>query len=46
MLEIGDGQAEKVIDLAEKYSFSPLGVREDLAGTPRAVLLRWEGRCK
>jgi len=46
VLEIGDGQAEKVIDLAEKYSFSPLGVREDLADTPRAVLLRWEGRCK
>jgi release factor glutamine methyltransferase len=43
VLEIGDGQAEKVLDLGVKSGFLPLGVREDLAGTPRAVLLRWEG---
>jgi len=43
VLEIGDGQAEKVLDLGEESGFSPLGVRDDLAGTPRAVLLRWEG---
>jgi release factor glutamine methyltransferase len=43
VLEIGDGQAERVLDLGEKSGFSPLGVRDDLAGTPRAVLLRWEG---
>jgi release factor glutamine methyltransferase len=43
VLEIGDGQAEKVLDLGEKHGFSPRGVRDDLAGTPRAVLLRWEG---
>jgi release factor glutamine methyltransferase len=43
VLEIGDGQAERVLDLGEKHGFSPLGVRDDLAGTPRAVLLRWEG---
>ena len=43
VLEIGDGQAEKVLDLGAKHGFSPLGVRDDLAGTPRAVLLRWEG---
>ena len=43
VLEIGDGQAEKVLDLGETSGFSPLGVRDDLAGTPRAVLLRWEG---
>jgi release factor glutamine methyltransferase len=43
VLEIGDGQAEKVLDLGEKHGFSPLGVRDDLAGTPRAVLLRREG---
>jgi release factor glutamine methyltransferase len=42
VLEIGDGQAEKVLDLGEKRGFSPFGVRDDLAGTPRAVLLRWE----
>jgi len=43
VLEIGDGQAERVLDLGEQHGFSPLGVRDDLAGTPRAVLLRWEG---
>jgi release factor glutamine methyltransferase len=43
VLEIGDGQAEKVLDLGEKHGFSSLGVRDDLAGTPRAVLLRREG---
>jgi release factor glutamine methyltransferase len=42
VLEIGDGQAEKVLNLGESAGFSPLSVREDLAGTPRAVLLRWE----
>ena len=42
VLEIGDGQAEKVLDLGERHSFSPIGVRKDLAGTPRAVLMRWE----
>jgi release factor glutamine methyltransferase len=43
VLEIGDRQAEKVLDLGETSGFSPLGVCDDLAGTPRAVLLRWEG---
>jgi release factor glutamine methyltransferase len=42
VLEIGEGQAEKVQDLGSRYGFVPLGVRNDLAGTPRAVLLRWE----
>jgi release factor glutamine methyltransferase len=42
VLEIGDGQAEKVLDLGQRSRFSPLGVRDDLAGTPRAVLLRWK----
>jgi release factor glutamine methyltransferase len=41
VLEIGEGQAEKVQDLGSKSGFLPLGVRNDLAGTPRAVLLRW-----
>ena len=44
VLEIGDGQAGKVMNLGESMSFSPVSVRDDLAGTPRAVLLRWEGR--
>ncbi len=43
VLEIGDGQAERVLDLGKSSGFSTLGVRNDLAGTPRAVLLRWEG---
>ena len=42
VLEIGEGQAEKVQDLGSKSGFVPRGVRNDLAGTPRAVLLRWE----
>jgi len=42
VLEIGDEQAEKVQDLGRKFGFEPLGVRNDLAGTPRAVLLTWE----
>jgi release factor glutamine methyltransferase len=42
VLEIGDGQAGKVQDLGRKFGFEPLGVRNDLAGTPRVVLLRWE----
>ena len=41
VLEIGEDQAEKVQDLGSKSGFVPLGVRNDLAGTPRAVLLRW-----
>jgi release factor glutamine methyltransferase len=42
VLEIGEGQTEKVQHLGSRYGFVPLGVRNDLAGTPRAVLLRWE----
>ena len=42
VLEIGEGQAEKVQDLGSISGFVPLGVRNDLAGTPRVVLLRWE----
>jgi release factor glutamine methyltransferase len=41
VLEIGEGQAEKVQDLGTKSGFVPLGVRNDLTATPRAVLLRW-----
>jgi release factor glutamine methyltransferase len=42
VLEIGDDQAERVLDLGEQSGFIPLGIRDDLAGTPRAVLLRWK----
>ena len=31
-----------MLDLGQRLGFSPLGVRNDLAGTPRAVLLRWD----
>lgn len=41
VLEIGEGQAGKVQDLGDRSGFVPLGVSNDLAGTPRAVLLRW-----
>lgn len=41
VLEVGDGQAEAVLDLGRKAGFAPLGTHPDLAGTHRAVLLRW-----
>jgi len=43
VLEVGDGQGEAVLELGESAGFASLGLREDLAGTPRAALLRWEG---
>jgi release factor glutamine methyltransferase len=42
VLEIGDGQAEAVMNLGRRAGFVPLDTRLDLAGTPRAVLLRRE----
>jgi release factor glutamine methyltransferase len=44
VLEVGDGQAEAVLNLGSRAGFLPLGIRRDLAGTPRAVLLRREQR--
>lgn len=41
ILEVGDGQAEAVLELGRGAGYEPLGTRLDLAGTPRAVLLRW-----
>ena len=43
VLEVGEGQGESVLDLGKGAGFVPLGLRKDLAGSPRAVLLRWEG---
>ena len=43
VLEVGDGQGWTVLDLGREAGFVPLGLREDLAGTPRTALLRWEG---
>lgn len=44
VLEVGDGQAGRVLDLGRLAGFVPRGVRPDLAGTPRVVLLEWGGR--
>jgi release factor glutamine methyltransferase len=43
VLEIGDNQAEAVLELGKQAGFVPLETRADLAGTPRAVLLRRDG---
>jgi release factor glutamine methyltransferase len=43
VLEVGDGQAEAVLDLGERAGFAPVVLREDLTRTARAALLRWEG---
>jgi release factor glutamine methyltransferase len=42
ILEVGDGQADAVLELGGRAGLTPLGTRPDLAGTPRAVLLHWE----
>jgi release factor glutamine methyltransferase len=42
VVEVGDGQADAVLELGSRAGFVPLGSRPDLAGTPRGVLLRWE----
>ena len=44
VLEVGDGQAGAVLRVGEKHGFEPLGVRPDLTGAERAVVLRWTGR--
>ncbi len=40
VLEVGDGKADAVLELGSRAGFTPIGSRTDLAGTPRAVLLR------
>lgn len=42
VLEVGDGQASAVLEVGYRAGFLTLGTRPDLAGTPRAVLLRRE----
>jgi release factor glutamine methyltransferase len=42
VLEVGDGQADAVLELGSRAGFTPLDSRRDLAGVSRAVLLRWE----
>lgn len=41
VLEMGDGQAEDVLELGWCAGYVPLGTHADLAGSTRAVLLRW-----
>ena len=41
VLEVGDGQAAEVIEIGRRAGYTTLGMYPDLAGTPRAVLLRW-----
>lgn len=43
VLEVGADQAEEVSDLGSQFGFAPVGTRRDLTGTPRTVLLRWQG---
>jgi release factor glutamine methyltransferase len=40
VLEVGDGQAEKVLGLGQCAGYCPVGTHPDLTGTPRAVRLR------
>ena len=42
ILEVGDGQADAVLELGASAGLTPLGTRPDLTGTPRAVLLSWD----
>ncbi len=42
VLEVGNGQADAVLELGSEAGFIPLGSRPDLAGVLRAVLLRWD----
>ncbi len=41
VLEVGDGQAEEVLEIGRYAGYIPLGTYPDLVGTPRAALLRW-----
>ena len=42
VLEVGDGQADAVLEVGGRAGFDLLGCSPDLTGTPRAVLLHWE----
>lgn len=41
VLEVGDGQAEAVLELGRCAGYAALGAHADLTGRPRAVRLRW-----
>lgn len=40
VLEVGDGQADDVLEIGRRAGYTPLGTYPDLTGTPRATLLR------
>lgn len=40
VLEVGDGQAESVLELGRAAGYEPLGTRRDLSGSIRVALLR------
>jgi release factor glutamine methyltransferase len=40
VLEVGEGQAEDVLELGRRSGYTPLGTRPDLTGRLRAALLR------
>ncbi|MGB3633896.1 MAG: peptide chain release factor N(5)-glutamine methyltransferase [Rubrobacteraceae bacterium] len=42
VLEVGDGQEKAVSELGREAGFVSVGMRQDLTGTPRAVLLKRE----
>jgi release factor glutamine methyltransferase len=41
VLEVGDGQAEAVLELGRRAGYEPLGAYADLTGRPRTVRLYW-----
>jgi release factor glutamine methyltransferase len=41
VVEVGDRQGDTVLEMGEAAGFVPLGIRNDLAGTPRAAVMRW-----
>ena len=41
VLEVGDGQAEEVLEIGRRTGYVRVGTYADLAGKPRAALLRW-----
>jgi release factor glutamine methyltransferase len=42
VVEVGDRQATMVLGLGEAAGFVSRGIRDDLAGTPRAVVMTWK----
>lgn len=43
VLEVGDGQADDVLKIGRSVGFASLDIHDDLAGTARAVSMRWQG---